>query len=996
VKLFMKRRVFTKSRVLVIAVGLILGAGAFLLWPAYTNPQSRLYASAIGFLKIQRFLGMPFEAEAEHPVLHDFETPVLGEGTIQCNFYNVPIVPTARVEALHVEEGDEVKEDQLLAELNETEATLSLNSAELGVASAAAERQRVEAGSVNALAAERPEKDRASLEGLGKVVKEAEAKVEMYRKLNASGAASRLELVNAEIELANAQTSYAEAQISVGMSTQGLPQSKEIAQNAINDAQNLLQLRQEALKYYRVTAPTAGVIDRVLIRHGEYNQNAGNTGFIIASGMWFEANIDQRAVAYLREGMEATVNLEAYAGRSFRATVERIIPIVTFNAGGPDTTSPVRPLGTGSPEWPATFKVRLHLDAPGVKLTPGMTGFARVIARHRRALAVPRDALTSLSAGKGVVRLADSSDRLVTTPVSLGEVDTRFVEITGGLDPSDWVLTNSPRFLRDDDKIHITRLTPLQQTEKNGKFAAGKPDTLKAQPKDIEAKVQQAEKNGQLAASELDALRVHLKDAEARLQQAQKNGELAANQRDELQAQLKDTEAKLERTQKSANLVTSQRDELQSRLREIETRAQLTQNSSELRASQGDAPQTQLKDSLAQVQQAQKNAELAAGERAALQAQLKEAEAKAQQAQKNGELVAGERAALQAQLKEAEAKAQQVQKNGEQAAGERDALQGQLKEAEASAQQAQRNGELVAGERAALQAQLKEAEAKAQEAQRNGEIAASQRAALQARLMEAEAETQQVQKNGELVAGERAALQAQLKEAEAKAQQAQRNGELVANQRDSLQARLNDSEARAQQAQKDAELVANQRDSLQARLNDSEARAQQAQKSAEFAASQRDALQARLNNEAKAQLAARDAALSFIRRETLQTQPKTPEEKAQTGTDSDLTSARLTASAEVQQEQNKAISSGAETGPSAVEPNPIPKGESVTQDQEPATLDPVDQDQTAPPQPTQSVAESRESRKGRHAIRHKTASRRYKSSDPVSRWLERHLNLSLY
>src|SRR5580704_900297 len=304
--LFMKRRVFTQDRVLgsiVIATGLLVAAGAFVLWPAYTNPVSRLYTSAIGYLKVQRLLGIQMEAEAEPPVWHDFEIPLLGQGTIQCNFYNVPMVPTARVTSLYVEEGDQVKEGQLLAELDETAATLSLNSAQVAVASAIAERQRVEAGSVNALVAERPEKDRVSLEGLAKVVKEAETKVEMYRQLKASGAASRLELVNAEIELANAQTSYADAQVNSGMSTQGLPQSKEIAQNAINNAQNLVQLREEALKYYQVTAPADGVIDRVLIRDGEYNQNAGNTGFIIASGMWFEANLDQRAVADLREGM---------------------------------------------------------------------------------------------------------------------------------------------------------------------------------------------------------------------------------------------------------------------------------------------------------------------------------------------------------------------------------------------------------------------------------------------------------------------------------------------------------------------------------------------------------------------------------------------------------------------------------------------------------------------------------------------------------------------
>jgi HlyD family secretion protein len=457
----MERRVLTQDRVLgfiLIATGLIVAAGAFVLWPAYTNPVSRLYTSAIGYLKVQRLLGIQMEAEAEPAVWHDFEIPLLGEGTIQCNFYNVPVVPTARVTNLHVEEGDEVKEGQLLAELDETAAILSRDSAQVAVASAMAQQQRVEAGSVNALVAERPEKDRVSLEGLAKVVKEAEAKVEMYQKLRATGASSLLELVNAEKELANAQTNYNEAQVDARMSTKGLPQSKEIAQSAVNEAKNLLQQRQEALKYYKIIAPARGVIDRVLIRDGEYNQSAGNTGFIIASGMWFEANLDQRAVTDVREGMEASVNLEAYAGRSFRATVERIIPIVTFNAGGPEATSPVRPLGTGSPEWPATFKVRLHLDSPGVKLTPGMTGLARLICHHRKALAVPREAVSSLSAGKGVVRTVDDSGHHTSILVSLGEVDDRFVEITGGLDSSAWVLTRNPRFLRDDDKIRITRI----------------------------------------------------------------------------------------------------------------------------------------------------------------------------------------------------------------------------------------------------------------------------------------------------------------------------------------------------------------------------------------------------------------------------------------------------------------------------------------------------------------------------------------------------------
>src|SRR5262249_22026749 len=100
--ILLKKRFGPQDRVLGLIV--IATAGAVVLWPAYTNPISRSYTSAIGYLKVERLLGIRMEAEAMSPVWHDFEIPLLGQGTIQCNFYNVPVVPTARVAALHVEE----------------------------------------------------------------------------------------------------------------------------------------------------------------------------------------------------------------------------------------------------------------------------------------------------------------------------------------------------------------------------------------------------------------------------------------------------------------------------------------------------------------------------------------------------------------------------------------------------------------------------------------------------------------------------------------------------------------------------------------------------------------------------------------------------------------------------------------------------------------------------------------------------------------------------
>ena len=81
----------------------------------------------------------------------------------------------------------------------------------------------------------------------------------------------------------------------------------------------------------------------------------------------------------------------------------------------------------------------------------------------RNVLSIPRDAISSLSAGKGVVRTVDSDGKIKTTLVTFGDLDDQYVEITGGLAADDWVLSNNPRYLRDDDKINVTRIIAFKE-----------------------------------------------------------------------------------------------------------------------------------------------------------------------------------------------------------------------------------------------------------------------------------------------------------------------------------------------------------------------------------------------------------------------------------------------------------------------------------------------------------------------------------------------------
>jgi chromosome segregation ATPase len=208
----------------------------------------------------------------------------------------------------------------------------------------------------------------------------------------------------------------------------------------------------------------------------------------------------------------------------------------------------------------------------------------------------------------------------------------------------------------------------------------------------------------------------------------------------------------------------------------------------------------------------------------------------------------------------------------------------------------------------------------------------------------------QAQKNGELAASQRDALQSQLKDTEASAERAQKNGELAASERDALQARLQDTEAKARETEKNAELAASQRDALQAQLKDADAKAKQAQRNGELAANQREALQAQMTDtQAGVQEAEKIAALA-------QGQP------------------------------NTVIGSTGDSTPNPVASNSNLKIESAPRD-----------DQTSDSSAATSVRASSESKKGRHAIKHRMAFRRQNGDGSlrvIGRWLRRHLPLA--
>lgn len=424
--------------------------------PAWKDPKTKFYGSKLGYPSVMRKLGKSLPVEVAVVKQTSFERWMMGEGTCASTPLLAPVIPMALVTEVLVKPGDTVTAGQVLARMDPELANIKLESAKLALETARAELSRVNLGSAYVLAQERPEMEKVNLVAVEELAVQAQEKVEKFREAFDRGAVSRTALLAVEGEFTEATRTLHIARLQMAMSEKGVKESLKIAENAVKDAEEAVNHRMQEIKNYEVVSPGAGVVERVLVNPGEYNQDSGKPGFVIASGRWFEAYFDQSDFSSVAEGMDAAVHLEAFPGEAFSGRVVTVVPVVSFNQGGPETTRPLRPRGSGAAEWAATFSTRIALESDAGKIALGMTGFARLRVR-REGLGVPRGALVSISAGSGYVSVLNGAEEWEARLVTVGMVNDTKVEILSGLSEGEQVVVRGHWALEDGDKIRIER-----------------------------------------------------------------------------------------------------------------------------------------------------------------------------------------------------------------------------------------------------------------------------------------------------------------------------------------------------------------------------------------------------------------------------------------------------------------------------------------------------------------------------------------------------------
>lgn len=186
-----------------------------------------------------------------------------------------------------------------------------------------------------------------------------------------------------------------------------------------------------------MVSPVDGFIGRRYLDPGAYvTSNTAVVSVVDISLVRLVANLVERDLRLVEEGVRARIEVDAFPAESFAGRVARIAPVLD-----PATR---------------TAEIEIEVPNPDYRLKPGM--YARVslvVGSKSRALVVPREAVVIRTAARGVFRVDASGGRPTAQFVSLvtGLEDERHVEVLEGLSEGDRVVTTGAAGLQHGDPI---------------------------------------------------------------------------------------------------------------------------------------------------------------------------------------------------------------------------------------------------------------------------------------------------------------------------------------------------------------------------------------------------------------------------------------------------------------------------------------------------------------------------------------------------------------
>jgi adhesin transport system membrane fusion protein len=318
----------------------------------------------------------------------------------------IQIVDGGVLAKLHVKEGDKVKEGDLLAELQTVRFQASADEVATKVASLKASVSRLSAElegvaprfdpklraqypdiveSQQRLYARRVQLQQEEQSALSRSAQLAEQELEALEKLQVTGDAALTEVIRVRRQVSEMRAMAVNKRNAYRQEAQ-----TELAKNSseLEQAQELLTQRSEALKATLIRAPMTGVVNNIRITTlGAVLKPSDELLRIVPSddSLLVEAKVSPTDVGFLRLGLPANVKLDAYDS-SLYGSLRGNVSFISADTVEPEAG------GVQRNEEPM-YRVHLTIDpselqarnkGPDViEVIPGMTITAEIITGHR-------------------------------------------------------------------------------------------------------------------------------------------------------------------------------------------------------------------------------------------------------------------------------------------------------------------------------------------------------------------------------------------------------------------------------------------------------------------------------------------------------------------------------------------------------------------------------------------------------------------------------------
>jgi HlyD family secretion protein len=303
----------------------------------------------------------------------------------------------------------------------------------------------------------------------GDVVQRGQKMVELERvAYEAQQERVRAELAGRNIELRRAEINLAQSELDLrrteSLRQQGIQTEERYerarldfenakanlaaAREGVRQAQAALAQAADDVSRTTILAPMDGKVVQLNAREGEVviTGTMNNPGSVIAvladlSEVLVLAEVGENEVVQISPGHPARVSVDAVAGRTYRGMVAEIGSSAAARAGA----------GAGL----RFFKVKIVIEDPDDRLRPGMTAQVEIVVSAREGvLSVPVQSVLERKLedqsveGEQKVVPAVTEGRVKMMPVETGISDATHVEIVGGIEEGQSVVTGPFRTLR--------------------------------------------------------------------------------------------------------------------------------------------------------------------------------------------------------------------------------------------------------------------------------------------------------------------------------------------------------------------------------------------------------------------------------------------------------------------------------------------------------------------------------------------------------------------